>query len=128
VTPSADDSLRFSKKQKFFKYLESLDRFTVRQGRLQFKGCDKDNKPIFQQKRVDLWLGLDIALMAGIGKIDLAVLISGDSDLIPAIEIAKDRTVIVRLVHGPRGTYHNNLWESVDERRELTKKILQSLK
>lgn len=128
ASPTEEERRRFSKKQKFFMYLESLDRFTVRRGRLEYRGCDKTTgQPIFQQKQVDIWLGLDIASLAAKNKIDKAVLVSGDSDLIPALRVVKEDGVVVRLIHGPKDTYHKNLWEIADERCEVTKAILESL-
>jgi len=62
--PTPIDASRFSKKQSFFEMLNRLPCFTVRKGRLVYRG-NVNGKPIFQQKRVDLLLGLDIALLSG---------------------------------------------------------------
>jgi len=60
-----------------------------------------------------------------------AVILSGDSDLIPAINLAKEEGVIVRLVHGPEGCprarCHQDLWDAADERRELGLEVLERL-
>ena len=45
--------------------LTSISRFEVRLGRLQHQGTRSDGSSIFGQKRVDLHLGLDIALLSG---------------------------------------------------------------
>jgi len=72
-------------------------------------------------------MGLDFAFAALRQRISFAALLSGDSDLCPAIEAAKNEGVITRLVHGASGTYHNQLWSLVDERRELTPSVLNNL-
>ncbi len=125
--PTEEERERFSKKQKFFQTLESFDRMEVRLGRLEKRGEDKTGKPLFSQKRVDLQMGLDFAFAALRQRISYAALLSGDSDLCPAVEAAKNEGVITRLVHGGAGTYHNQLWNAVDERRELTCSVLRNL-
>jgi hypothetical protein len=57
--PTADEAIRYSRKRSFFSALHKIPRFSVREGRLSFKGIDNKGDPIFQQKRVDLQLGLD---------------------------------------------------------------------
>lgn len=123
--PTEEERERFRSAQKFFAALQRLDRFVVRLGRLAYRGTDDDGNPVFVQKRVDLQLGLDIATLVTERRVELIVLVSGDSDLIPAVELARDRSTLVRLIHGPRGTYHQDLWDLVDERREITRGILQ---
>ena len=70
-------------------------------------------------------LTLDIASLVSKGKIDLAVLFTGDSDFVPAVSLAQEQGVLVRLVHGPARTYHQELWDAVDERWELTEEIIK---
>ena len=85
---------------------------------------------MFQQKRVDLMLGLDFALLSSKRQITHAVLIAGDSDFIPAVEVAKQEGIAVWLFHGPgrtsesRSTYAEELWVAADVRFELTQDFL----
>lgn len=124
--PTGDESYRFGQKRKFFDFLRRLPRFAVREGRLVRRGYDADGKPIFQQKRVDLLLGLDFALLAGKRQITHAAVLAGDSDLVPAFHVAKSEGVSVWLFHGPRVsrktgicTYADELWQEADERFEI---------
>ena len=55
---------------------------------------------------------------------DIVAILSGDSDLLPALNMAKDTGVIVRLVHGPRDTYHNDLWDAADERKQMSPELI----
>ena len=84
--PTTEEANRFSQKRRFFAALQNLPRCTVRQGRLMYRGKDADGRPIFQQKRVDLMIGLDFALLAAKHQITHAAVVSGDSDLLPAFE------------------------------------------
>ena len=106
--------------------LTSISRFEVRLGRLQHQGTRSDGNSIFGQKRVDLHLGLDIALSSGKQQITHATLVAGDGDLVPAVELAKREGVSLWLFHGPSvaadnqtGTYSRELWQAADGRREI---------
>ena len=44
-------------------------RFEVRLGKLAYRGKDHEGNPIFQQKKVDCMVGVDMALLAGKGRI-----------------------------------------------------------
>jgi uncharacterized LabA/DUF88 family protein len=125
--PTVEESERFGKARKFFDALGSLSRFEVRLGRLHYRGDDSHGRPIFQQKRVDLLLGLDFALLAGRHQIGHAVIISGDADLIPAVEVAKQEGVCVWLFHGPAPSYARELWNAADERVPLTQPFMASI-
>ena len=124
--PTAEEALRFSKKQSFLDSLSKIRRFTVRTGRLVFRGIDNKGKPIFEQKRTDLMLGLDLALLSGKRQISDIVCVAGDSDLLPAFKAAKEEGIAVWLFHGPRyskvngqSTYAQELWDVADERPEI---------
>jgi uncharacterized LabA/DUF88 family protein len=51
--------------------------------------CDDDFILSFRQKGVDMRIGLDIASLAYGGRINQLVLISGDSDFVPAAKLAR---------------------------------------
>ncbi|MDI6869760.1 MAG: NYN domain-containing protein [Bacillota bacterium] len=125
--PTKEESERVSKAQRFFSALQDGPRFTVRLGRLEYRGTDDRGSPLFVQKRVDLQLGLDIASVVAKDRVATIAIVSGDSDLIPAVQFADEAAVIVRLVHGPERTYHRELWKLADERQELTAAVCQSL-
>jgi uncharacterized LabA/DUF88 family protein len=124
--PTGEERERFSKAQSFFSALDRLPRFEVRLGRLAHRGVDGEGRPIFQQKRVDIMLGVDLALLSGKNQITHAVLLAGDSDFIPAVLAAKSQGVLVRLYHGK--TYHKDLWDCVDERVQITKDLISAIK
>ena len=71
-------------------------------GKLAKRGPDASGNPIFIQKRVDIMLGVDMVQMAATQQISRAILLAGDSDFLPAIEVVKQYGVLVILWHGPR--------------------------
>ena len=62
--PTADEADRFSRRQRFHYALDRNPRFQVRLGRLEFRGKTTTGEPIFEQKRVDILMGVDLALLA----------------------------------------------------------------
>lgn len=132
--PTADEVLRFSKRQGFLDMLSRLPRFTVRKGRLVYRGKDDKGDPIYQQKRVDLQLGMDFALLSGKKQITHIAILAGDGDLLPALKVAKDEGVLVWLFHGPRyskqdgkSTFADELWVEADERYEINLGFMQKV-
>ncbi len=124
--PTQEESVRFSKASSFFHNLKQLPRFDVRYGKLEYRGINKvDNRPIFEQKRVDISLGVDLVLLSAKRMISHAILITGDSDFLPAVEVARKEGVFVHLYHGSgECAPHRELWENCDERTVLTKEFV----
>lgn len=128
--PTAEEKERYDKKFRFIDALNYVPRFQVRLGQLACVGIDSSGKKIFQQKRVDLMLGVDMALLAGKGKITSVALFSGDSDTIPAVEAVKQEGVLVTLWHGPlkgADAPSRELYKLCDERVELTSAIVADI-
>jgi uncharacterized LabA/DUF88 family protein len=124
--PTDEENKAYNNAQRFYSgYLTKLSRFEVKFGQLSYRGKDQQGKPILQQKRVDLMLGLDLALLATKGRITHAAVIAGDSDFIPAIKVAKDEGVLIHLYHGMKP--HNQLVEEVDERQVIDQNFLADI-
>ena len=129
-TPTQDERGRYASAHRFMTALKHLPRFEVRLGRLAFRGQDGDGRPIFIQKRVDTMIGVDMALLAGKGKITNAVILSGDSDMVPAVEAVKREGVLTTLWHGSysgSGVPSRELVEICDERHEITAALINKL-
>jgi len=76
-------------------------------------------------------IGVDMALLAGKGKITNAAIFTGDSDLMPAIEAVKREGVITTLWHGgiaPESRPSAELFALVDERRQLTPEMVHGIR
>jgi uncharacterized LabA/DUF88 family protein len=76
--------------------------FAVRRGILKFRGfrprktpvapaqlTDADFEPIFEQKGVDMRIGLDIAAYSDNRVVERIVLVSGDTDCVPALKYGR---------------------------------------
>jgi uncharacterized LabA/DUF88 family protein len=126
--PSEQDQERYDNKHRFFNALTRLNRFEVREGKLEYRGTDRETeRPIFEQKRVDIYLGVDLAMLAVKQRIHRAILVTGDSDFLPAIRAAKNEGVLVHLYHGSGPQQpHKDLWDEVDERTTITPDLLSN--
>lgn len=126
-TPTIDEARRQSQADRFYQALRMLPRFEVRLGKLARRSCDACGNMIFQQRRVDIKIAVDLVSLSAKNTINKAVLIAGDSDLIPAVEAAKDSGVVVHLYNGGRQSPpHRDLFELCDERTEIAQALIDA--
>jgi len=122
--PTEEQKQKVGNAQRFFRALQRTPRFEVRLGRLAYRGNDINEKPIYEQKRVDLLLGIDLTLLTAKGAVDEVFIIAGDSDFIPAIVAAKSEGIVTYLVHGE--SPHDDLLDVVDERIAISEELVNS--
>ena len=122
--PTPDQRARTQNRRSFFVRLNRLPRFEVRLGRLE-RRLGPDGRPRYEQKRVDILLGVDLVQLAAKQRIEQAILVTGDSDFIPAVAVAKSEGVLVRLFHGDN--CHSELWQEVDERVKFDQAFIDSV-
>jgi uncharacterized LabA/DUF88 family protein len=130
--PTPDERGRYASMSKFVTSIGRLPRFEVRLGRLAYRGTQPNGVPIFQQKRIDCMLGVDMALLAAKGKVSNIEVLSGDSDFIPAVEAVKREGVLVTLWHGKIATGSQtapsrDLYQLCDDRKPLTQAIIKKI-
>lgn len=123
--PTDPEKERFSRAQRFHYALDKIPRFQVRLGKLALRGCDSAGKQIFQQKRVDIQMGVDLVLLAAKRSITDAAILAGDSDFLPAIEAAKPEGVVIHLFHGEHP--HIDLVAKCDERTQFDQTFVDSI-
>lgn len=113
--------------------LASRDYFAVRTGILKFRGwkpkstpvptnglTDMDFRPDFEQKGIDLRIGLDIAAIINTRAADRLALVSADTDLIPALDMARNSGLQVVGVDFPNGPLHGEILSHFDLVREVS--------
>ena len=93
-----------------------LPRFEVRLGRLKRTVNDR-GEASFEQKGVDVLLSVDLVKLAATNQIDRAVLVTGDSDFVPAIKMAKESINVSLYYH--EQTVHNELLQVCDDRIKM---------
>ncbi|MBI2543312.1 MAG: NYN domain-containing protein [Candidatus Aenigmarchaeota archaeon] len=117
--PTSEESKRYSDANRFISSLKKLPRFEIRLGKLSYQSGQ------FIQKRVDNLMTVDIIKLSATGHIQKAIIVSGDSDLVPAVNEAKDIGVITQIYYF-QGTIHDELFTLCDDRFEITKELIES--
>ena len=125
--PTPDEKTRFGRMQAFINRLDRLPRFSIRLGKLAWRGTKEDGTPIFVQKRVDILLGVDLVLLSAKAQITDAVLIAGDSDFLPAVEVARREGIVVHLYSFSQSQAHRDLWAACDERTIISKAFVDKI-
>ncbi len=78
-----------------------------------------DFEPDFAQKRVDMKIGLDVAWLAAKGIVDRIILVTADTDFVPAMKFARREGVQVVLVPMGTGLLNKALKAHADEVRAV---------
>nr|WP_321349330.1 NYN domain-containing protein [uncultured Methanoregula sp.] len=94
---------------------------------MRFGKLRKNSDGSFEQKRVDILLAVELVRLSWSGQIGHAVIVTGDSDFVPAIEAAKDAGVITKLYYSRRSV-HDELLSAVDERCEMDPAFIERVK
>ena len=100
--PVSSQQKAFQASDAWLHNLARRDLFAVRRGTLAFRGwklrkipisnrplTDSDFQPNFEQKGVDMRLGLDIATFSNARTVERIILVSADQDMIPAMKYAR---------------------------------------
>ena len=100
--PVSGATQTFTGTDSWLKDLASRELFAVRLGILKFRGfspkkipianralTDSDFKPNFEQKGVDMRIGLDIAKFCETKAVDRIIIITNDTDCVPSMKYAR---------------------------------------
>jgi uncharacterized LabA/DUF88 family protein len=114
-----EERTKHAVKAKFIHAISrAVQRFQFRQGRLRKTGAGT-----FEQKRIDVLLGVDMVRLCSKKQIHLVILIAGDADLVPAVEACKEEGAIIRLYYHP-SSISDELLNVCDERYEIDQALV----
>jgi uncharacterized LabA/DUF88 family protein len=113
--PVSGHTKTFDDSGQWLQELATKDLFAVRLGVLKFRGfklkriprngiaalADTDFKPVFEQKGVDMRIGLDMAAYSALKEVDRIGLVTADTDCVPAMKHARKSGVQVVLMELP---------------------------
>ena len=130
--PSAEESSRYSRADKFTKSLSKLPKFEVRLGRFQriqngssAAAAAAAAAAVYVQKGVDVMLAVDLVKMSWSKQIDRAIILASDSDFIYAVQTAKDAGVSTLLCYSDRHPVSDLMLDVFDERLIITDELLK---
>jgi uncharacterized LabA/DUF88 family protein len=112
-SPTQDETRRMELHDEFAAGIEELSRWQLRLGKLE-RRRDGDRE-YFEQKRVDVLLSCDLVRHSAAGHIQHAILVAGDSDLIPAVDAAQESGVTLTLWCAKDNTVHKDLKKISDD-------------
>lgn len=125
--PISKQEYEFSHSSSWLDVLAAKPKFAVRKGSLKFRGYalkksahgkdtlqDSDFSPEFEQKGVDMRIGLDIATYSVGHLVDRILFLSEDTDLIPALKLARREGVEVYAVKLKNSRISTDLMMHVD--------------
>jgi len=123
---------QFSGSDQWLLDLSRKDLFAVRRGVLKFRGFkpkripiaggalkDTDFAPDFEQKGVDMRIGLDIAVYSTTRAVDRIVLVSNDTDCIPAMKHGRKAGLQIVIAQLPGGHTAPELLSHADFHRTV---------
>ena len=130
--PVSGSTFEFTGSDTWLRDLASRNFFAVRRGVLKFRGFkpkqvpiagrplqDDDFAPIFEQKGVDMRIGLDIANHASQKSVDRIILITADTDCIPAMKHARIYGLQIILIRLPNQRLADELLWHTDMQRHI---------
>lgn len=109
--------------------MKRKDFFALRMGQLQIQGWEKSSnysRPKIKQKGVDMRIGLDIASITAKKLCTKLVLISGDTDMLPAMKTARKEGVHVYWHGMDDGKKGSNLDLATHSDVVITSKLLKT--
>ena len=127
----------FGRNSRLQRELRLSDAFAVRKGEVKFGGwkikpasikqivktgrgiVDTDFIPDIQQKGVDMRIGLDVAWLSANRIVQRIILVTGDSDFIPAMKFARREGIQVVYVSMNHTSIKEGLIEHCDEHRTV---------
>ena len=132
--PISGKKEQFTGSDHWLKELSRCDLFAVRLGVLKFRGwvpnkiplnrgenlVDSDFSPNFEQKGVDMRIGLDMANYAANKSVDAIELMTNDTDCIPAMKYARRSGLQVVLLCIPGFVPAPDLLSHSDRKRDVS--------
>jgi uncharacterized LabA/DUF88 family protein len=132
--PVSGSDYTFTGSDKWLEELARKDLFAVRRGVLKFRGykpkrtpvnqaaqlTDEDFDPDFEQKGVDMRIGLDIATYSANGCVERIALVSNDTDCVPAMKHGRKSGLQIVLVELPNSKAAPELLMHADFKRVVS--------
>ena len=105
--PPEEDEVKRQAQQRFFTAIQRTPYFELRLGRLAKREvtCEacNDRRQRYQEKGVDMRIGVDMLAGASKNLYEVAILVTGDGDLVEAVKAVKDLGKHVELATFPIG-------------------------
>ena len=131
--PTENEKTRKANFDKFIYSLRNHPRFQIRLGQLSRNDiiCEECGHRTIRhrQKRVDNLLTVDLTRAIWKDNIHKAILVTGDSDFVPAVDEANRAQIPTHVYYckSPNTVIHDELYMACSDRTEITKELLQKV-
>jgi len=116
---------KFQSQQRFFNELNKIPKFNLILCKLLKRKIKESEKYYYVLKEDDIHMAVDIVEGACDNKFDVALIISGDGDFVPAVKSVRKREKIIENIYFKKSS-SRNLKQHCDKSLELTKEILDN--
>jgi uncharacterized LabA/DUF88 family protein len=125
--PTEHQKEMYSRRDSFIARLQRLNRYEIKLGKLVKRACETCHTIRFEQKRLDVLMAVDLVRLSATHQIDQAILVTGDSDFVPAVTVAKMDGVLVQLYYSENAK-SDELYDVCDERYRITGEIIEKVR
>ena len=120
-----DDPKKYAQQQKFFERVKATDKVKLILSRLQKRKMKGTNQVHYVVKGDDIHIAADMIKGAYENQYDIAILVSGDGDFVPAVNIVQEKGKLVENAYFKQSlSWH--LKQTCDKSIKLTKEILDT--
>ncbi len=116
---------KYESQKEFFEKLKHIPNFHLVLCKLLKRNITGTDKFYYIIKEDDIHMAVDMVENACDNNFDMAVLVSGDGDFVPAVRSVKNKNKIVKNIYF-KNSSSRNLKNFCDESLELTKEILEN--
>ncbi|MBS3088701.1 NYN domain-containing protein [Candidatus Pacearchaeota archaeon] len=120
------NSKKYESQKEFFEKLKQIPNFHLVLCKLLKRSITGTNKFYYIIKEDDINMAVDMVENACDNNFDIAILVSGDGDFVPAVRSVKKKNKLVKNVYF-KNSSSRNLKNFCDESLELTKQTLEEL-
>ena len=121
----SDNEKKYWNQQRFFERIKNTEKVKLILSRLQKRKIKGTNEHYYVVKGDDIHLAVDMVKGAYEGTFDVAILVSGDGDFIPAVEIIQEKGKSVENAYFKQSlSWH--LKQECDKSIKLTKEMLDT--
>lgn len=117
------DLEKYKSQQRFFDKIKRIPNFNLVLCKLAKRKIKKTGEFYYTIKEDDIHMAVDMVEGAADNTFDVAIVVSGDGDFVPAVKSVRKRGKIVENIYFKK-SFSRNLKQNCDKALELTKEIL----
>lgn len=119
----SEDPEKYKSQQKFFNKIQKIPKFRLILCKLFKRKIKGTDKYYYVLKEDDIHMAVDLVKGAFKNNYDVAILVSGDGDFVPAVKVAQEESKIIENIYFKKSA-STNLKMNCDKSFKLTKEIL----